>query len=229
MSNSTSTVPQKPKGEQYFVYLVQLGDESIYKIGVSQNPQKRLAGLQTSSPLPLRFVATVDAQNQRMASKVERRLHGLFDSKRTQGEWFSLSSEDVLYVRAVFDTIRDARKHMRPQELLFELRELRGQLSEVRQALRCWDWLYNHLAESRRVAPAVWPRGKSSVDKAAHIGEMFWSLLFAHMRALRENEQISLYAWTRFKRINDKAVTERVGSLRNSIRQSVDVTDYEGE
>jgi DNA-binding XRE family transcriptional regulator len=75
-----------------FVYVIESG--GAYKIGVSTDPEKRLAQLKTGFPRGGSIVATVAA-----APLLERGLHRHFADKQLSGEWFSLTAEDVEWVK----------------------------------------------------------------------------------------------------------------------------------
>jgi hypothetical protein len=64
------------------------GDAGHIKIGVSANPESRLAAIQTGSPIPLRILATVLG-----GYDAERAYHARFAAHRAQGEWFERHPE----------------------------------------------------------------------------------------------------------------------------------------
>lgn len=69
-----------PSNEQcYFV----AGEVGFIKIGKSKEPQKRLSGLQTGSPIPLTIIALADGGALREAA-----YHMQFEGHRRHGEWF---------------------------------------------------------------------------------------------------------------------------------------------
>ncbi|MGE4163893.1 MAG: GIY-YIG nuclease family protein [Vicinamibacterales bacterium] len=71
-------------GDQvYFVQVAEPRRVGAVKIGISNNPLRRLASLQQSVPYPLRLLATVPD-----LLLPERVLHGAFGRFRIQGEWF---------------------------------------------------------------------------------------------------------------------------------------------
>ena len=80
------------------LYLVQAGD--FYKIGISHDVNKRLAGLQTGNCHKVTCLAYY--QTQQPASKVERALHKLFDKYRMNGEWFDFQGR---FTQEKFDTL----------------------------------------------------------------------------------------------------------------------------
>lgn len=84
---------QKAAGQRMdggFVYAIR-GDHNLVKIGVSGNPNARLAQLRTASafPLELCFVGAC----QTTGAEIEREAHRLLEPHRTNGEWFDCSPE----------------------------------------------------------------------------------------------------------------------------------------
>jgi hypothetical protein len=79
-----------------YLYLIKC--QQYYKIGVANDVQSRLAQLSTGNPFELEPL-TVSSFNN--ASVVEAALHQCFASKRTRGEWFALTQDDL----ATFDKI----------------------------------------------------------------------------------------------------------------------------
>lgn len=66
----------------------------LFKIGISVNPEKRRNEIKNSSGFNVELIkAWVTTES---AANVERKLHGIFSSKRTHGEWFTdLTIEDI--------------------------------------------------------------------------------------------------------------------------------------
>ena len=88
--------PLKPRVYDYtpggFVYLVKCG--KFYKIGRAKNLKLRMAGLQFSEkPRLIKAVRCIGY------GFLERALHALFSEKRTHGEWFALSPENLLQAK----------------------------------------------------------------------------------------------------------------------------------
>lgn len=82
------------------VYFIGYKDRSDLpvKIGKSKDVKNRLSSLQTGSGMELEILFTVPGY-----SKEEETLHKLFDGKKTQGEWFNLTSEDLEWVRENYE------------------------------------------------------------------------------------------------------------------------------
>lgn len=67
-----------------------------YKIGHTTNLELRLRELQTGSPAPLITEALIPTH---APVQLEGCLHRRFAAKRTCGEWFALSADDVAFLR----------------------------------------------------------------------------------------------------------------------------------
>jgi len=78
-----------------YIYLIQLGDTEIYKIGISNDPHRRIKQLQSKCPIPLKLIFTNFGHDYEFAEKY---LHSHFRHQRIKGEWFKLSAEDILQI-----------------------------------------------------------------------------------------------------------------------------------
>jgi hypothetical protein len=68
-----------------FIYFIRpVGQRGPIKIGCSHLPLERLRAFSQWSPIPLEVVATCDGQHH----GVERRLHLMFQTAHSHGEWF---------------------------------------------------------------------------------------------------------------------------------------------
>ena len=74
------------------VYILKTG-KNLYKIGKTQDLQKRLMVYQTHSPVLFRIIRQYPAANM---SQLEESLHIVFQHKRLKGEWFELRGEDLI-------------------------------------------------------------------------------------------------------------------------------------
>jgi hypothetical protein len=91
----------KPKVRSYrpggFVYFVKCGQ--FYKIGRARNLKQRLVGIQfPEKPRLIRAVHCLEY------GFLEKALHALFAHKRTHGEWFDLSEEEVLQAKQYMES-----------------------------------------------------------------------------------------------------------------------------
>ena len=78
------------KKMSYYVYFIQKGYGSI-KIGVSDNPEKRLKQLQTGNHGSLFIIAKFPFETRREALSLEYDLHKMFKNDKINGEWFKKS------------------------------------------------------------------------------------------------------------------------------------------
>ncbi len=91
-------IPQK-----HFVYLIQAGATTNYKIGISHNPQKRLANIQTSHYERLKILTTNSFDNRFITLAVEEELHQKYKNFNTVGEWFKFDIETISEVKKTIE------------------------------------------------------------------------------------------------------------------------------
>jgi hypothetical protein len=84
-----------------FLYLLQLGDTDIFKIGVSKNVDERIKQLQAKCPLPLTEIHRWYGDDYEYAEFI---FHNCFSHKRIKNEWFRLSPKDI---RTLFMALPD--------------------------------------------------------------------------------------------------------------------------
>jgi hypothetical protein len=87
---------QTKKADQ--VYLIQMGEDNVYKIGISNAPGKRLQSLNTSSPFELKLVHHFVAEP---AADAEAHLHTRFAAQHLSGEWFRLEPAQVVELKRI--------------------------------------------------------------------------------------------------------------------------------
>lgn len=97
-----------------YVYFIQREDGPI-KIGVAQNPKKRLAELQTGSNKGLSIVGSFPFKSRGDAFKMEKELHEHFAPFRQEGEWFhkGLLQDIMKNMLRKKDTFRLLRENIR--------------------------------------------------------------------------------------------------------------------
>jgi hypothetical protein len=72
-----------------YVYLIKMGE--YYKIGISQNPKKRIKEF-TLLPQKLEIILTAKVNDY---ARIEEELHEKYKAKRVRGEWFGLDDLEV--------------------------------------------------------------------------------------------------------------------------------------
>lgn len=76
-----------------FVYVIRQTGGGLSKIGWSTTPKARLAALRIGSPVPLELVGVIEG-----TQSDEAQWHATFREKRSHGEWFALTDQDIEYV-----------------------------------------------------------------------------------------------------------------------------------
>jgi hypothetical protein len=77
------------------VYFIAEGPRGAIKIGVTDDPAKRLAALQIGNSRPLRCLGLIDGD-----AYVESKWHRRFAAQRISGEWFKRTPELVAAIKA---------------------------------------------------------------------------------------------------------------------------------
>lgn len=83
------------------VYIVQAGTKknSPVKIGMSDDPKKRIKQLQTGNPSVLRLLISIKCESRKHALELEKTLHRMLLNKNILNEWFRVKQ------KSLFDTI----------------------------------------------------------------------------------------------------------------------------
>lgn len=69
------------------------------KIGISEQPKKRIKALQaTQGPFEYELIHYWVCGSRKEAAFIERYLHNIFSSCRVNGEWFTLSPADLIFL-----------------------------------------------------------------------------------------------------------------------------------
>ena len=74
--------------------------KGLYKIGVSNDPVRRMADIRRTHPDEYECLHLIPTEN---AFRLESFLHDYFASKRVHGEWFRLNERDMIYLRKAGD------------------------------------------------------------------------------------------------------------------------------
>lgn len=91
--------PRRP--DRQYVYLMWGAGTGLYKIGISDQPERRRRQLANASGLDVRIVSVWEVWNAR---ETERVLHRYFRDVRREGEWFQMEPRHL----------RDLRQAMGP-------------------------------------------------------------------------------------------------------------------
>jgi len=125
-----------------YVYIIRCCNGKNYpiKIGVADNPEKRMAELQTGSPYGLVLPSKIEMPSRKSAYELECWLHKRFDSARMSGEWFRSKGCNLKAAFRVWNSFSEAKaisenayKHQNTEA---ELRDIIGKLKQENKSLR---------------------------------------------------------------------------------------------
>lgn len=92
--DSTERDCDKQFNETGYVYLLQFGSE--FKIGSSNNVERRFREIKTQMPYEGKIIHTIETGDP---EGIEAYWHSYFKGKRLKGEWFKLAPGDVAYFK----------------------------------------------------------------------------------------------------------------------------------
>lgn len=98
---STVHESQKPTRapRKGYVYLLQaIEPNHYYKIGRTNNPERRIKELGVKLPYPIELLHLIPTDDM---DGLELDLHMQFSHKRVNGEWFALAPDDVNYITSI--------------------------------------------------------------------------------------------------------------------------------
>lgn len=80
-----------------YVYLIQSGNKpkSPIKIGMSNDPEKRIKQLQTGNPVILRLVLSIKCKSRSHAFRLEKTMHQLLKGNNIINEWYSVVRSNI--------------------------------------------------------------------------------------------------------------------------------------
>ena len=95
-SSADEHYPTYP-GHTHFVYVIGAEELDCFKIGVAENPERRLRGMQTGNPYELSILEIAGPMSKDDAFALEIRLIETFGEERVRrnGEWFRIEPHDV--------------------------------------------------------------------------------------------------------------------------------------
>lgn len=92
-ANAAALAARRLSERAGYVYVVKSGE--TYKIGKSKDPENRLKTLQTGASHKFEVVAMIETPD---CDTLEKQFHKCFIHKRTHGEWFNLTPDDVEFI-----------------------------------------------------------------------------------------------------------------------------------
>ena len=86
--------------------------KGLYKIGKTDDLEKRVKSLETGNPFPMQVVHVIFTEQYH---QVEGALHQMFAADRAKNEWFSLSVKDLAAIRSMsVEQILNTAQSMKP-------------------------------------------------------------------------------------------------------------------
>jgi hypothetical protein len=86
--------------KECFIYVMAAsrddGMNAPVKVGISADPQKRLASINTAAPFRVALYRSFRLPNRFMAQSVERVFHSVNGGNRLNGEWFQIEPEQAV-------------------------------------------------------------------------------------------------------------------------------------
>lgn len=77
------------------IYIIATEGDEFCKIGVSNNPKKRLQSIQNGNHLPLRIAHATGSMMEIIARQVEWKVIEMLGDRRATGEWFRASPDEM--------------------------------------------------------------------------------------------------------------------------------------
>lgn len=131
---------------KYYVYII--GPEFInnsIKIGISNNPQKRLKTFQTAQNTKLKIWNLFEVDSKKHAVNIEKTAHIRLQKWKQEGEWFDVSPEmaysiiDEIVNPEKYKKLHDAEKEKQLKELAKKHEQLEKIVNHSKIHLRYAD------------------------------------------------------------------------------------------
>lgn len=88
---------RKTKSRDGYVYLIK-AETGHFKIGRTHSPNDRIATFGVKLPFDVEYLAVIPTPDM---YQLEAILHNKYSDKRVKGEWFSLTPDDVIYIKSL--------------------------------------------------------------------------------------------------------------------------------
>jgi hypothetical protein len=98
-----------------YVYVMKCNE--FYKIGFSNNIEKRIKTLMVGNPYELEIIFVFEHND---AKEIEFFLHSRYKKENIRGEWFALSLEQIQEIENICLSFSSGKKKEERQKILFE-------------------------------------------------------------------------------------------------------------
>ena len=117
---------EKVNTREAYLYVIEIGDTGVYKVGITGDISKRIEALQTSNPAKLqeRFLSSINSDGVR-ALELESSVHKMLADKRLSGEWFEcglaeiFAAIDASFVKLYYEQ-RKPKNRLKCSDLYFQ-------------------------------------------------------------------------------------------------------------
>ncbi len=154
----------KQRPEKRFLYFIQHGDTSYYKIGIATQISARLSGLQTGNPFKLTVIRAFEF-TQETSIVAESRLHKKFETHSVQGEWFSFTEQNLQVALAHAEEMEKGD----PALLKVTRKQLKSLLAE-----KMWAQRKVKFNKPGRYDPSNWKPGDPMGVSPPPFKKMYW-------------------------------------------------------
>lgn len=132
------------------VYILKTG-KNLYKIGKTQDLQKRLASYHTHLPILFRIVRHYITPHM---DDLEESLHTVFQHKRIKGEWFELAPSDLIICDNLARSYEQAQWHKRSRKNR-EIHYSTNPMLQVMEANEKYLHDYSRIADDLRLGLSI--------------------------------------------------------------------------
>lgn len=95
---------KKHRKNKRFSSIYLMGCKGVYKIGISNNPDKRYHTFLTGNP-DIKLICY--SKPVSFAYMLEAKLHRIFKNKKIKGEWFKLTKKDVINITHLLNSLSE--------------------------------------------------------------------------------------------------------------------------
>ena len=99
----------KKKFPNGYIYMLKLRNQNIYKIGVSQNPKRRIKDISSYSPFVVLIVGVWSFTN---VYEMEEMIHDNLNKYLMRKEWFNLDFDCAIEVKEDIQHLSNNKTHL---------------------------------------------------------------------------------------------------------------------
>lgn len=106
MNKLVNNIQKSNYNTNYKVYFISTDNFEFIKVGISNNPYKRLKGLQQNIPNKLILLMTFNGKNYE-----ETLLHHFLKKYKVRGEWFELNNKIITLMKKINEEVKSSNVH----------------------------------------------------------------------------------------------------------------------